>query len=93
MDINQLKLQVHDTFKKNEKLTTNFEPIDDSDVLNKFYLDEKLETLDAHSSYIKKGCNQFKLQYNQQSVEEIFIQRAVKTTNQIHYDKGLFDKF
>ena len=53
---------------------------------------EKLKTLDAHSSHIKKDYNQFKLQYNKQSVEEILIQRAVKTTNQIHYDKGIFDK-
>ena len=42
---------------------------------------------------IKKDSNEFKLQYNKQSVEEIFIQRAVKTTIQIHYDKGMFDKF
>ena len=31
--------------------------------------------------------------YNKQSVEEILIQRAVKTTIQILYDKGLFDNF
>ena len=40
-----------------------------------------------------KDYNEFKLQYNKQSVEEILIQRAVKTTNQILYDKGLFDNF
>ena len=28
--------------KKDEKLTINFEPIDDSDVINKAHLDEKL---------------------------------------------------
>ena len=38
-NINQLKLEVHDTYKKNEKITTNFEPIDNSDVINKGYLD------------------------------------------------------
>ena len=31
----QLKLEVHDTYKKDEKLTTNFEPTDDSDAINK----------------------------------------------------------
>ena len=41
----------------------------------------------------KKNYNEFKLQYNQQSVEDILIQRAVKTTIQILYDKGLFDIF
>ena len=39
---NQLKLEVHDTYKKDEKLTTNFEPIDNSDVRNKCYLDDNI---------------------------------------------------
>ena len=33
--INQLKLEVHDTYKKDEKLTTNVEAVDDKDVINK----------------------------------------------------------
>ena len=32
---NQLKLEVHDTYKKDEKLTTDFEAVDDKDVINK----------------------------------------------------------
>ena len=40
-----------------------------------------------------KDCNEFKLNYNKQSVEEILIQRAVKPTIQILYDKGLFDSY
>ena len=43
-------------------------------------------------STLEKGYNEFKLQYNKQSVE-IFIQRAVKTTIQFFYDKSLFDGF
>ena len=39
--INQLKLEVHDSYKKDEKITTTFEPIDNSDVINKGYPDEK----------------------------------------------------
>ena len=93
LNINQLKLEVHDTYRKNEKITTNFEPTDDSDVINKFYLDEKLIKIDGHISYIEKDYNEFKKQYNKQSVEEILIQRAVKTTIQILYDKCLFDNF
>ena len=42
LNINQLKLEVHDTYKKDEKITTNFEPTDPSDVINKGYLDDKL---------------------------------------------------
>ena len=49
--------------------------------------------IDSHLSKLEKDYNEFKLQYNKQSVEEILIQRAVKTTIQILYDKGLFDKF
>ena len=92
-NISQLILEVHDTYKKDEKITTNFEPVDDSDVINKGYLDKKLKKIDGHISYIEKDYNEFKKQYNKQSVEEILIQRAVKTTIQILYDKGLFDNY
>ena len=43
LNINQLKLEVHETYKKDEKITTNFEPTGESDVVNKAYLDEKLK--------------------------------------------------
>ena len=91
-NINQFKLEVHDTYKKDEKLTTNFEPVNSEDVINKAHLDEKLLKIDGHLSNLKKENNEFKLQHNKQSVE-ILIQRAVKTTIQILYDKGLFDNF
>ena len=93
LNINNLKLEVHDSYKKDEKLTTNFEPVDDSDVINKGYLDSKLFKIDGHLSKLKKDFNEIKKQYNKQSVEEILIQRAVKTTIQILYDKGLFDNY
>ena len=38
-NINNLKLEVLHTCKKDEKLTTNFEAVKDSDVINKAYLD------------------------------------------------------
>ena len=68
LNIIQLKLEVHDTYKKDEKLTTNFEPTDDKDVVNKAYLDEKLKK-NSHIFYIEKDYNEFKSQYNKQSVE------------------------
>ena len=43
LKINQLKLQVHDTYKKDEKTTTDFEPVNDGDVINKAYLHEKIK--------------------------------------------------
>ena len=93
LSINYLKLEIHDAYKKDEKLTTNFEPVDGSDVINKGYLDSKLLKIDGHLSKLEKDFNDFILQYNKQSVEDILIQRAVKTTIQILYDKGLFDNY
>ena len=91
--INQLKFEIHDSYKKNEKKTTDFEPTDNSDVINKSYLDEKLLKINGHSSKLDKDYNEIKLQYNKQPVPEIINQRAVKTTIQISYDKGIFINF
>ena len=93
MNINQIKLKLHDTYKKDEKLTTDFEPIKNEDVINKTYLDEKLKKLNGHLSLLEKIYNHFNLQYNKQPVEEILIQRTVKTALGRLYDKGLFDNF
>ena len=92
-NVSQLKLGVHDTYKKDEKITTNFKTVDNEEVINKANLDSKLFKIDGHLSKLGKEYNEFKQQYNKQSVEEILIQRAVKTTIQILYDKGLFDNF
>ena len=92
-NINQLKLEVYDTYKKDGKLTTDFQPTSDSNVINKAYQDEKLQKINGHISDIEKDYNEFKLQYNKQTVEDILIQRAVKMTIQTLYDKGLFDNF
>ena len=92
-NISQLKLEVYDTYKKDEKLTTNFEAVGDNDVINKGFLDEKLLNINGHISKLEKDFNEFKQQYNKQNVEEILVQRAVKTTLQILYDKGLFDNY
>ena len=93
LNINQLKLKTHETFKKDRKITTNSEAVDDEDVINKCYLDSKLLKTDGYFSKLEKDYNQFKLQYNKQNVEDILIQRAVETTIQILYDKDLFDNY
>ena len=54
LNINQLNLEVHDTYKKDQKITTNFEPTDDSDVLNKVYLDDKLKKWTVLFHILKK---------------------------------------
>ena len=93
LNINNLKLEVHDSCKKDEKVTTNFETSNNEDVIYKGYLDEKLLKINGHISKLEKDYNEFKSQNNKQSVEEILVQIAVKTTIQILYDKGLFDHF
>ena len=92
-NISQLRLKMYDTYKKDEKKPTNIEATDDSDVINKAYLDDKLKKIDGHIAYIEKDYNEFKKQYKKQSVEEILIQRAFKTTIQTLSDKGLFDNY
>ena len=49
--------------------------------------------IDGHLSKLEKDYNEIKLQYNKQTVEDILVQRAAKTTIQKLYDKGLFDNF
>ena len=35
--INQLKLQIHDIYEKDEKTTTNVEAVNDGDIINKSF--------------------------------------------------------
>ena len=49
--------------------------------------------VDGDLSKLAKDFSEFKVQYDKQNVEDILIQRAVKTTIQILYDKGLFDNY
>ena len=49
--------------------------------------------IDGHLSELEKYYNEFKLQHNKQIVEDILIQRVVKTTIQVLYDWGLFDNY
>ena len=92
-NIIQLKLEVHDSYKKDEKIPTNVEPVDDEDVTKRSFPDKKISKTDGNLSLLEKDYNEFKLQYNKQSVERTLIEKAVKTTMQIHYDKKLFDSF
>ena len=93
LKINQLKLELHDTYEKDEEIPTDFEPINKKDLKNKAYLDENLLKIDGYLQFLEKDYNNLKLQYNKQSVELISIQSAVNTTIQIRYDKGLFDNY
>ena len=93
LNFNQLKLEVHDSYKKDEKKTTNFEAVNDEDIIKKAFVDEKLIKINGHLSKLEKDYKEFILQYNNQSVENVLVQRAVKTTIQIFHDKGLFDNY
>ena len=63
LNINHLKLEVYDTFKKEQKITSNFEAVDDEDVINKGYLDEKPLQRNDHLSKLEKKITT-KIGYN-----------------------------
>ena len=52
-----------------------------------------MKKIDGDVSYIENDYKEFKLEYKKQLVEKLLIRRAVKTTIQILYDKGLFDNY
>ena len=89
----QLKREVYDTYKTDEKLTTKFEAVNDEDVTNEGYLGTKLSEIGDHFSVSEKNYNEFDLQNNKQSVEDVLVQRVLKTTIQILFDQWLFDSF
>ena len=84
---NQLKLEVYDSNKKDENITTKFEPQNNEDIVTKAYLDTKLSKIEGQISNIKKDYNEFKLH----NKEDILIGRAGGTTIQISNNKGFFD--
>ena len=58
--INQLKLQVHDIIEEDENLTTNFEHVNNDEVINKAYLDEKLNKNKWSLIFIRKTTTKIK---------------------------------
>ena len=64
MNINQLKLEVHDTYKKDEEITTNFEHYNNGDVINEAYLDDKVPKINGLLLILENEYNEFKLEYN-----------------------------
>ena len=75
------------------KITTIFEPINIEDILIKIYPDQKPLKINGHISLLEKNYNEYFLNYNKQSVEDILIQKAVKTTFQRLHEKGFFDNY
>ena len=53
MSISQLKLELHYIFKKDEGTTTNFQPTNDGDVINKAYSDERLLKINGRLSILE----------------------------------------
>ena len=69
------------------KKTTIFSATNDKNVINKKYLETKLSKIEGQTSYKEKNYNEDNLH----NKEELLIERAVGSTIQILYDKGLFD--
>ena len=62
LEINQLKLEVQGTYKKDERKTI-FEAVVDEDVITKAYLGETISEIDGHISILEKDYNEFELHY------------------------------
>ena len=86
INLSQLQLKVNDSYKKNETITTKFEPSDKKDVVDKDYLYTELPKLERHMSFTEKITIEYKLRNVKQS-EDVFIGRAVKITMEILFDK------
>ena len=59
INLNELKLKVNDTYEKDEKITTKFEPSGDGDVVNKADVDTELFKVEGRILFIEKVCNEF----------------------------------
>ena len=91
LTLTKIKLKVNNTFKKTEKITTKFEAVNDEYVINKEFLDTKLAEVKGQIPYIEKHFNEFR--DHERHNEDVSIERGVKTTIQILYDKGFFHKY
>ena len=91
INLNQLKLKLNDTQKKEEKITTRFKAVNDEDARNKECLDKKLAEVKRHLSHREKDYNEYN--DHERHNGEVLIEKAVKTTIQILYDKVLFDTY
>ena len=77
---------------KKMKKQINFEPSNDSDVINKTYPNTNPFKKESNISLTEKDYNEAKLRNNKLS-EEVSFERALETTIQTLYDKGLFDNY
>ena len=57
------------------------------------FLVRKISKIEGHLSLVEKYYNEFILHSYKQSIEEQLVQRAVKATIQILYDKSVLDDY
>ena len=81
--VNQPKIEVHHSYEKDEKVTTNIEAINNEDAKNKGFLNKTLYEIEGGLSFLEEDFNEFKILTNKQSIEEVLIKRAVKTNKHI----------
>ena len=53
-NLNRFKLKVNDNYKKDEKITMNFEPHNNEDVVNEACLNTEISKIGGHLSTIEK---------------------------------------
>ena len=76
-------------------MATKIEPSNDEDVVYKAYLDTKLSKIEDQISSNGKDYNDIKgfERSNKQLAEQFLFETVVKSTRQILFDKGLFNRY
>ena len=54
INLNQFKLKLNDSYRKDATTGTKFEPSNEEDVVSKSYLDTNLSEMNGHISYFEK---------------------------------------
>ena len=95
INVNQWKLKTNDTFKEDEKITTNFEPSNDKNVVNKAYLVIIFIQIRGHILFMEKNLINliFVNDKKKHTDDKFLIEKAVKATIQKPDDKRLFDNY
>ena len=88
----RLKFSLNETYRKDKKITANFEPSNDEDVINKANFDITWAEVKGHTSVIGKDSFDFMAKcLKSQNDLNFWNEITLKTTIRILYNEGAFD--
>ena len=87
MNLNKLKLNINESYKKDDKITRNYEPSNDEDVVKNAWRDTKLSTINENGQrripFIEKEVSEFLINFHKSARfndPQTLIQNTVKKT-------------